>query len=261
MRVFLRLAVALITTIIGCIYTRIGARFQPKDDLLSYKMMRQGVAARNFCRIFNIHVKASTDSKVSPSTLRVSNHLTVLDPILIASQLDVCFAGKAEIARWPIIGWISISYAMILVNRRQKAHASSFASQVRERLMQRGSVMVFPEGTVGNGSNLLPFKTGAFQSLQGWDEGKLQPIFINVSGLDGRKVEGAQGRTFISMISDEKRHSFIRQVIHIARLKRLDIELVIGPYVNIAGMNRRESSLAAREAIINLSGRGPIPES
>lgn len=253
MRVLIRLIVVLIITIIGCIYTRIGAWFQPKDQRLSYKMMRQGVAARNFCRVFNIHVHASTDSKVSPCTLRVSNHLTVLDPMIIASQLDVCFAGKAEIARWPIIGWIAQSYAMLLVNRRTKSHAKTFASQVRERLMENGSVMVFPEGTVGNGTTLLPFKTGAFESLKGWDQGKLQPIFINVTGINDRTVDGKDGRIFISMASDVKRHSFIQQIVHIAGLRRLDIELNIGPYINISGMNRRESSLVAREAINRLS--------
>jgi len=190
----------------------------------------------------------------------VSNHLTVLDPILIASQLDVCFAGKAEIARWPIIGWISKSYAMILVNRRQKTHAQRFVSQVRECLMQNGSVMVFPEGTTGNGVTLLPFKTGAFQSLHGWDGGKLQPIFINVTGVDGRKVEGVEGRAFLSMASDPKRHSFFRQIVHVARLRRLDIELRIGSYVNISDMNRRESSNAVRAAINSLSEYKPIPE-
>ncbi|MCY3999199.1 MAG: lysophospholipid acyltransferase family protein [Bacteroidetes bacterium] len=254
MRIWWRFILSFIVTIIGCILTSIGVWFQPKNERLPYRMMRQGVAARNVCRICNIHVSASRNVKLSPYTLRVSNHLTVFDPIILSSQMDASFAGKAEIARWPLIGWISQTYAMILVNRRRKGEAKTFASQVRQRLVQATSVVVFPEGTISDGITLLPFKTGAFESLIDFDQGKLQPIFISVTGVNGKNVGGQEGRTFLTLGTDGKlHHSFIRQVIHIAGFRRLDIQLCIGPDINISNMNRREIANVAREAILSLS--------
>ena len=257
MRVWLRLVSALIVTVIGCIHTSVGVCFRPDTEHLAYRLMRQGIAARLFCRIFNIHVKASKDINVFPGTLLVSNHLTVIDPIFLASQLDACFAGKAEIGRWPIIGWICKSYAMLLVDRRRRGQVKTFASQVRERLMQHASVLVFPEGTTGDGKTLLPFKTGAFESIRDWDQGKLQPIFINVTSVNGHTVQNVEGRTTISQASGEQRSTFIGHTLYLASFRRLDIEVRVGPLLAISGMDRREISHTAKEAIQKLSRNNP----
>ena len=257
MRVWLRMACALIATIIASIHTSIGIRLRPDVERLAYRMMRQGVAARLFCRIHNIHVKASNDAKLSPGTLRVSNHLTVIDPIILASQLDVCFAGKAEIARWPIIGWICKCYAMLLVDRRRRGKAKSFASQIRDRLRQRGSVLVFPEGTTGDGVTLLPFKTGAFESVRDWGQGRLQPIFMDVTAVNGDAVQGAEGRTALTKVSPRYPDNFIGRIRHLAGFRRLDIELRIGPLLTTSGMDRRALSQVARDAILALDRNNP----
>lgn len=252
MRVWLRMVCALVVTVIVSIHTSIGAHLRPEVERLAYRMMRQGVAARLFCRILNIHVKVSRDAKLSPSTLRVSNHLTVIDPIILASQLDVCFAGKAEIARWPVIGWICKCYAMLLVHRRRRGKAVTFAVQIRERLQKGGSVLVFPEGTTGDGRTLLPFKTGAFESVKDWDEARMQAIFIDVTAVNERFVKGMKGRTALTRIPAEYPDNFIGRVRHLAGFRRLDIELRIGPLLPASGMDRRALAGVAREAILAL---------
>lgn len=257
MRVWLRMICALIVTIIVSIHTSIGVRLRPGAERLAYRMMRQGVAARLFCRIYNIHVKAPNDAKLSPGTLRVSNHLTVIDPIILASQLDVCFAGKAEIARWPVIGWICKCYAMLLVDRRRRGKVKTFASQIRDRLRQRGSVLVFPEGTTGDGVTLLPFKTGAFESVRDWGQGRLQPIFMDVIAVNGNAVQGAEGRTALTKVSPRYPDNFVGRIRHLAGFRRLDIELRIGPLLTTSGMDRRALSQAARDAILALDRNNP----
>lgn len=252
LRAWFRLTCALTVTIIGAIHTDIGARLRPEAKRLTYRMVRQGEAARLVCRLFNIHVKISEDVRSSPGTLRVSNHLTVMDPIFLASQLDVCFAGKAEIGRWPIIGWICRSYAMLLVDRRRLGSARSFASQIKERLLRQGSVLVFPEGTTGNGTTLLPFKTGAFESIRDGDHGQLQAIFMDVIGVNGKAVPGMGGRMAIAQNAIGKPPSFLGHIYHLAGFRRLDIELRVSPILKTSGMDRREISAAARDAILAL---------
>ncbi len=258
MWVWLRLVCVLVLTIVGSIHTSIGASLRPRDERLAYRMKRQGMAARLFCRVLNIHVKASSEARLAPGVLRVSNHLTALDPIFLASKLDVCFAGKAEITRWPIVGWICRTYAMLLVDRSRKGQVKAFASQVRARLMERGSVMVFPEGTTGDGKVLLPFKTGAFESIRGWDEGRVQPIFVNVIGLNRRAVQGSEGREKVSHVHHD---TFVGHVYYLAGFSRLDIELRIGPFIETQGMDRKAISKAVREAILLLAETIPTAHS
>lgn len=258
MRAWLRLVCALVLTIVGSIHTSIGASLRPGDERLAYRMKRQGMAARLFCRVLNIHVKASSEARLAPGVLRVSNHLTAIDPIFLASKLDVCFAGKAEITRWPIVGWICRTYAMLLVDRSRKGRAKAFASQVRTRLMERGSVMVFPEGTTGDGKALLPFKTGAFESIRDWDEGRVQPIFVNVIGLDGRAMQGSEGREKVSNVHHD---TFVGHVHYLAGFKRLDIELRIGPFIETQGMDRKVISKVVKKAILTLAETIPATHS
>ena len=258
MRAWLRIVCALILTIFGSIHTSIGASLRPSGERLAYRMKRQGMAARRFCRVLNIHVKAFSEARLAPGVLRVSNHLTALDPIFLASKLDVCFAGKAEITRWPIVGWICRTYAMLLVDRSRMGQARAFASQVRTRLMERGSVMVFPEGTTGDGKTFLPFKTGAFESIRDWEEGRVQPIFVNVIGLNGRAMQGSEGREKVSHVHHD---TFVGHVHYLAGFRRLDIELRIGQFIETQGMDRKVISKVVREAILALAETIPAAHS
>ena len=118
-------------------------------------------------------------------------------------------------------------------------------------------VMAIHEDGKGIERITLPFKTGAFESIRDWDQGKLQPIFINVTGVNGHTVQDVEGRTTISQASGEQRSTFIGHTLYLASFRRLDIEVRVGALLVIFGMDRREISHTAKEAIQKLSRNNP----
>jgi len=94
----------------------------------------------------------------------VSNHESFAD-ILLISHLpwEMKWLSKEEIFRVPVIGWIMHLVGDVPVKRGFGPSAIEAMRICRERLAQRVSVMIFPEGTRSPRPDLLPFKDGAFR--------------------------------------------------------------------------------------------------
>jgi 1-acyl-sn-glycerol-3-phosphate acyltransferase len=89
--------------------------------------------------------------------LVVSNHLSYLDILIIASAMPCFFVAKMEIGRWPFFGEAAHSNGTIFLDRSSLASATSVADQMVERLKLPIPVLLFPEGTSTDGSEVLPF--------------------------------------------------------------------------------------------------------
>lgn len=95
----------------------------------------------------------------------VSNHVSWFDIFAIASVLPLpfYFVAKKELERIPLFGaaWKAAGHISIDRSNRQKAIQSlrDAGEQVRR---ERGSVIIFPEGTRSRSGRLQPFKKGAF---------------------------------------------------------------------------------------------------
>ena len=84
--------------------------------------------------------------------------------------------------RWQL-GPLSLVFqwlGLIFINRRDKAQCYQVLDQIEANLKQNEklfSILIFPEGTRGNGLSLLPFKLGAFK-LALKSGTPIQPIVI-----------------------------------------------------------------------------------
>lgn len=94
----------------------------------------------------------------------VSNHESFAD-ILLISYLpwEMKWLSKIEMFRFPVVGWMMSLAGDIPVKRGFGPSAVEAMRVCRERLAQKVSVMIFPEGTRSTTSEMLPFKDGAFR--------------------------------------------------------------------------------------------------
>ncbi len=119
-------------------------------------------------------------------TLYISNHLSYLDIPAISSVMPVSFVSKAEVAGWPLFGFLAKLQDTVFVERRRSAtqkHSKSIAAY----LAQGKNLLLFPEGTSTDGhQNVLPFKTGLLQGVSGEDARGImvQPIAVSCSGTN-----------------------------------------------------------------------------
>jgi 1-acyl-sn-glycerol-3-phosphate acyltransferase len=99
--------------------------------------------------------------KGEPATqgLVVANHLSYLDIVVISAAMPCFFVAKMEIGGWPFFGRAARSGGTIFVNRGSRESALSVARQIKERLQLpiRVPVLLFPEGTSTDGSEVLRF--------------------------------------------------------------------------------------------------------
>jgi 1-acyl-sn-glycerol-3-phosphate acyltransferase len=91
------------------------------------------------------------------SGLVVSNHLSYLDILIIAAAMPCFFVAKIEIGDWPFFGKAAQSNGTIFLDRSSLRSAMSVADQISERLKLPIPVLLFPEGTSTDGSEVLPF--------------------------------------------------------------------------------------------------------
>lgn len=88
----------------------------------------------------------------------VANHLSYLDIPLLASQMPTNFVSKAEIAHWPVIGWLAQTVGVVFLRREDKRDLLRVTTEIERELEAGNGVVLFPEGTSSKGEVVLPFR-------------------------------------------------------------------------------------------------------
>ncbi len=110
----------------------------------------------------------------------VANHASWLDIFALNARKRVYFVSKAEVARWPGIGWLARATGTVFIDRQ--ARAARDQKQLFESRLQVGhKLLFFPEGTSTDGLRVLPFKStlfAAFFTRPMRDEMWIQPVSV-----------------------------------------------------------------------------------
>ncbi len=135
------------------------------DDGRARQPTDAGQPPRRALRVQGIEVDVSGPRPTGPALL-VSNHLSYLDPILLAAQVDCVPISKADLAGWPVFGTAARRCGVIFVER-SSAHSRLAVMREAEQVLRDGGIVLnFPEGTTTDGSTLLRFRKGLFGVAQ-----------------------------------------------------------------------------------------------
>ncbi|HYF08468.1 MAG TPA: lysophospholipid acyltransferase family protein [Acetobacteraceae bacterium] len=113
---------------------------------------------RVLCWLIGLKVHVVGRPAHGPGTLFLSNHSSWLDILVLGSVLEGVFVSKADVGRWPVIGWVARLGRTVFVTR-QRGTTAREADAMRERLAAGDSLILFPEGTSNDGSRTLPFRS------------------------------------------------------------------------------------------------------
>jgi 1-acyl-sn-glycerol-3-phosphate acyltransferase len=208
------------------------------------KHQRRACAA--ICRILHIHLRDDSDHEFT-GALIASNHVSPLDPFLIASVTDVAFAGKVELLDWPVIGWICRTVGLIAVHRDRRMETNTLVEALRNRLECGVNVVVFPEGTTSSGATVLPFKTGAFAAVEYSKSVKIYPTCINVLRIESNRQEADAPAQFPWTDS----RSLPEYAWDILGFSKIELELRFGtPFA--ADTDRKSLASNCREIVVQM---------
>ncbi len=99
------------------------------------------------------------------ATLLLANHVSWLDiAALHAVVPQARFVSKADVLRWPLLGWLIRNAGTLFIERERKRDALRVVHAVAEALRAGQTVAVFPEGTTGAGPVPLPFHANLLQA-------------------------------------------------------------------------------------------------
>jgi 1-acyl-sn-glycerol-3-phosphate acyltransferase len=96
------------------------------------------------------------------ATLIVANHLSYLDIAICSAAVPSAFVAKHEIAEWPGFGRLARLGGTIFVDRVSRISAWDVADRMGQRLAERVPVLLFPEGTSTDGSEVIRFHPTLF---------------------------------------------------------------------------------------------------
>jgi 1-acyl-sn-glycerol-3-phosphate acyltransferase len=152
---------------------------------LPHRMIRWW--ATGLLRIFGLRSVRVGQPLVDP-VLFVANHTSWIDIVLLHSQRAVCFVAKAEIAGWPLVGWLARGGGTIF-HRRGNNHSLSAVMQVMvERLREGRAVAVFPEGGTSHDGELKVFHARIFQAALD-AEAAVQPVALRFARAGRREID------------------------------------------------------------------------
>jgi len=118
-------------------------------------------ASRTALAIHHLEVESSGPRPVGPALL-VSNHLSYLDPLVVATCVDCLPISKSDLASWPIFGTVARRTGVLFVERSSPSSRIAVMRE-SERALRDGALLLnFPEGTTTDGSTVLRFRKGLF---------------------------------------------------------------------------------------------------
>jgi 1-acyl-sn-glycerol-3-phosphate acyltransferase len=141
-------------------FSPLAPRVRVRGERLDHWLQRRWSGA--LVRCFGFRVRG-VGAPVNGAVLFVANHVSWLDITLMHSQCVMSFVAKAEIARWPVVGWLSTRSGTIYHQRGSGHSLAAVMERVVARLREGAAVGVFPEGGTGAGDRVRTFHARIFQ--------------------------------------------------------------------------------------------------
>lgn len=190
------------------------------------------------CKILNLEVRVQGERVKDQELLWVSNHVSWLDIPVLGSRFPVYFLSKAEIAKWPVVGWFS-KIAGTLFIKRGAGDAGQITEQLSLHLQEGRHVLFFPEGTTTDGTGIKRFFHHLFSSAVSVDA-PVQPVVLRYSDENNQ----LHPRAAFGDIS------FFSHAVGILKEKKVIVDVVLLP---IEPVNERKPRALAKDVEVKMA--------
>jgi len=169
--------------------------------------------------------------------LWVANHVSWCDIPLLGMLRPLSFLAKAEVARWPVLGWLARQAGTLFI-RRGAGDAAQINQQLTNHLTQGRHLLIFPEGTSTDGNSVRTFHSRLFACAI--EAGcAVQPVAI-------RYLRNGKPDTVAPFIGDDELPAHLRRLLA-SDVAEVEIHL-LAP-IPIASLSRRALAEQAQLAI------------
>jgi 1-acyl-sn-glycerol-3-phosphate acyltransferase len=215
------------------------------------RIARVGPWCAAMLRLLGIRVVVRGAWHAAP-VMVVANHVSWIDILAINAVESVRFVSKADIRRWPVLGWLVACGGTLFIERERKRDAMRVVHQVAEALQGGDVVAVFPEGTTSDGHGVLPFHANLLQAAITTGT-PVQPVALRYADATHAVSPAA------AYIGDT---SLLQSLWWVVMADGLTAQVTVLPAHYSAHAQRRELSEAVRAGIVgSLVGAVPTDRS
>ncbi|RVQ69522.1 1-acyl-sn-glycerol-3-phosphate acyltransferase [Croceicoccus ponticola] len=134
-------------------------------------------------------VRIDTAGKLArPRAILLANHVSWLDIPVLAATTGAAFVAHDGLADSKFLKWLCEMNDTVFIARTRRATVAHQVSQVREALDTMHMLVLFPEGTTGDGSALLPLKSSLLSAIEPTPEHvNVQPVLVDY-GTAAREI-------------------------------------------------------------------------
>ena len=197
--------------------------------------------AQAMLRVLRIDLQVIGPVPVSGPLLLVANHISWLDILVIHAARHCRFISKSDVKAWPLIGTLATAAGTLYIERSSRRDAMRVVHGMAAALQDGQLLAVFPEGTTGDGRDVLPFHGNLLQAAIVVNA-PVQPIALRF--IDARTGAGSLAPCYIG---DE---SLVVSVWRTLCTSHLAAVVRFGPAQQADGRDRRAWADALRSEIV-----------
>ncbi len=158
------------------------------------------------CRVLGVRVRLTGPIPDDRPLLIVANHVSWLDISVLGSLVPLSFIAKSEVADWPLFGLFATLQRSVFVDRQRRSATRDVNREIAGRLAEGDPLILFGEGTTGDGNRILPFRSallGAAREVMSAGDATVTvlPLAITYVRQDGLPL-GRRARPGIAWYGD-----------------------------------------------------------
>ncbi len=169
--------------------------------------------------------------------LVAANHVSWLDIVALNASRPTRFVSKADVHRWPLLGWLAAGAGTLFIERERPRDALRVVHDMAACLRDGHQITVFPEGTTSDGSRILPLHANLFQAAASSGT-PVQPVLLRYVDAGGAPSRAA------AYIDDDSLLDTLRRIAA-ARPARVIVHYL--PVLH--GDDRRQLAQAVQDAL------------
>ncbi len=120
--------------------------------------------SQQMLRIIGVALRTGGELPANGPVLLVANHISWLDILVLNAVRPARFVSKADVKHWPLLGTLITGAGTLYIERESRRDAMRVVHHMVEALREGDVLAVFPEGTTGDGRELLPFHANVLQA-------------------------------------------------------------------------------------------------
>lgn len=160
-------------------------------------------------RLIGIRVRQHGAPLKDRPLLVVSNHVSWLDILVVGSLTPSSFIAKSDVKGWPGVGLLADLARTVYVDRARRQATGATTNEIAKRLTNGDAMILFPEGTTGDGTHILPFRSALLGAARaaivegGHQRVHVQPLSVAYTQCHGLRLNRRE-RGLIAWHGDEE---------------------------------------------------------